>query len=95
MLEFPEILAEAGNGRRRVDDILGAVQRERPPAFREVPVVANVDAELDEGRIEYRVARVARLEEELLVESRIDLRICVFRYLPRNVPSASMTAAVL
>ena len=37
-------------------------------------VVADVDAELDVRGLEHRVAQVAGLEEELLVETRIDLR---------------------
>ena len=53
---------------------LRAVQRQRAPAFREMAVVADVDAELDVCGLEHRVAQVARLEEELLVEARIDLR---------------------
>src|SRR6185436_1239293 len=74
LLQLPEILAQARDRRRWIDDVFGAVQRQRPPAFREVPVVADVNAELDVSRLEHRVAQVARLEEELLVETRIHLR---------------------
>src|SRR4029434_9565074 len=69
LLQVPEILAETGDGRRRVPDQLGAVERERTPALGEVPVVADVDAELADLGIEHGIAEIARLEEELLVEA--------------------------
>ena len=41
-------------------------------------VVANVNAELDVGGIEHRVPGIARLEEELLVKTGVDLRnVCL------------------
>ena len=39
-----------------------------------MPVVADVDAELDVGGLEHGIAQVAGLEEKLLVETGIDLR---------------------
>jgi hypothetical protein len=59
LLELPEILAQARNRGRRVDDVFGPVQRERPPAFGEMAVIADVDAEFDVGRVEYGVAGIA------------------------------------
>ena len=69
LLELPQIFGEAGHGRRRVDDVFGAVQRQRPPAFREMAVVADVDAELAVGGLEHRPVGGAGLEEELLPEA--------------------------
>ena len=69
LLELPEVLREAGDRRRRVEDDLGAVQAERARALGEVAVVADVDADLRVPRLEDRVAEVARLEEVLLPEA--------------------------
>src|SRR5258708_28739755 len=62
LLELPQILAEAGHRGRGIDDVLGAVQRERAPALRKVPVVADIDTELAEGAVEHPIAAIARLE---------------------------------
>src|SRR5207244_1196371 len=48
---------------------LGAVQAERPGAFREVTVVADVHADLADGRLEHGVTEVAGPEVELLPEA--------------------------
>ena len=69
LLELPEVLRQAGDGRRRVEDDLGAVQAEQPRALGEMAVVADVDADRGEARLEHRVAEVARLEEVLLPEA--------------------------
>jgi len=74
LFEFPQVLAQAGNGGGWVDDVLCAIQCQRAPAFREMPVVANVDAQFDVSRVEDGITQVARLEEELLVKTGIDLR---------------------
>ena len=68
LLELPQVLRQAGDGRRRVEDDLGAVQAEQPRAFGKVAVVADVDADGRVARLEHRVAEVARLEEVLLPE---------------------------
>src|SRR6185312_10120682 len=69
LFEFPQILAEAGDRRGGIDDILGTVQGETAPALREMPVVADIDAELAIAGLEHRPARIARLEKELLVKA--------------------------
>ena len=51
LLELPEVLRQPGDGRRGVEDDLGAVQAERARAFREVAVVADVDADLARRRV--------------------------------------------
>src|SRR5207247_8281356 len=63
LLELPEILAEPGHGGGGIDDIFRAVQRQRPPAFGEVAVVADIDAELAVGGLEHRIAEITGLEE--------------------------------
>src|SRR5262245_28262139 len=70
LLQIPEILAQARDGGRWVNDQLRAVQRQRPPALGEMAVVADIDAELAERRVEHRIAGIAWLEEELFIEAR-------------------------
>ena len=70
LFELPQVLRQPGDGGRRVEDDLGAVQPEQPRAFGKVPVVADVDADRREARLEHRIAEVARLEEVLLPEAR-------------------------
>src|SRR5689334_19741157 len=60
LLELPQVLREAGDRRRRVVDNLGAVEAERARTFREVAVVADVDADPGVARLERRIAEVAR-----------------------------------
>ena len=57
LLEPPEVLAQAAMRRRRVEHDLGAVEAEAPPALGEVPVVADVDADLADGGLEDRDTR--------------------------------------
>ena len=81
LLELPEVLREAGDGGRRVEDDLGAVQAEQPRALREVAVVADVDADRRVARLEHGISEVARLEEVLLPEPAV-CGMWFFRYLP-------------
>ena len=74
LLELPEILGQAGDRRRRIEHDLRAVQPERARAFGEVPVVADVDADLRERRLEHGISEVARTEIELLPESGLAVR---------------------
>ena len=69
LFQLPQVLREPGDSRRRIEDDFGAVQAEKARAFGEVAVVADVDADRREPRLEDRVAEVARLEEVLLPES--------------------------
>ncbi len=69
LLELPEVLGEASDGRARVEDDLGAVEAEDPGALGEVAVVADVDPYLGVAGLEDRVAEVAGLEEVLLPEA--------------------------
>ncbi len=89
------MLRKAGDGGRRVEDDLRAVEPELARALGEVAVVADVDADLGVARLEDRIAEVARLEVVLLQKPGATCGMWFFRYLPRYVPSASMTAAVL
>ena len=68
LLELPEVLRQARDRGRRVEDDLGAVEAQQARAFGEVAVVADVDADRRVARLEDRVAKVARLEEVLLPE---------------------------
>src|SRR5580693_8388102 len=73
LLEPPQVLRQAPAGRGRVEDDPGAGQPERPPALREVPVVADVHADPADRGVEDRVAQVPGAEVELLPEP-LDLR---------------------
>src|SRR5262249_51928558 len=68
LLELPQVLRQPGHGGRRVEYDLGPVQPEAPRPFREVPVVADVDADLADPRLEHRVTEVAGPEIKLLPE---------------------------
>src|ERR1019366_9831384 len=59
---------------RSVEDDLGAVQAQGARAFREMAVVADVDADLDEAEVEDRKAEVAGAEIEFLPEAGSDVR---------------------
>src|SRR6185437_5188359 len=54
LLQLPQVGAQPARGRRRVEHDLRAGQAERPPALREVPVVADVDADPPDGGVEHR-----------------------------------------
>src|SRR5215813_4007850 len=68
LLQPPQVLRQAPAGRRRVEDDLGTGQAERPPALREMPLVADVDADPAHRGVEHRVAEVAGTEVVLLSE---------------------------
>src|SRR5258708_28452563 len=66
LLELPQIFRQAGDRRRRIDDVFRAVERKRAPALREVAVVTDIHAELAIAGAEDRPVGVAGLEEEFL-----------------------------
>src|SRR4029077_17854827 len=68
LLDPPQVLGQATRGRARDERDLGALQAERPGALREVTVVADVYADLADGRLEDRIAGVTWPEVELLPE---------------------------
>src|SRR3954470_10689007 len=70
LLQLPQVGGQTARGGRRVEDDLGAREAQRPPAFREVAVVADVDTDLPDLGVEDRPAEVAGSEVELLPESR-------------------------
>src|SRR5688572_12629755 len=74
LLQLPEILGQPGDGRGRVQHDLRAVQPEDARPFGEMPVVADVDADLPRGGVEHRVAQVPGAEVELLPEARRHVR---------------------
>ena len=80
LLEPPQVLRQAPAGRRRVEHDPGAAEAERAPALGEVPLVADVHADLAHRGVEHRVAEVARPEVELLPEP-LDLRDVVLAVL--------------
>src|SRR6202035_954972 len=60
LLQLPQVIRQARARRARVEDDLRAVQAERAPPLREVPVVADVDADPAYGGLEHRVSAVPR-----------------------------------
>ena len=68
LLQLPEILGQSSDGGRRVEDDLSSVQSKQPGAFGEVAVIADVDADGREPRLEYGVPQVSRFEEILFPE---------------------------
>ena len=73
LLDPPQVLGQAARRGARDQDDLRAVEPQRPGALREVPVVADVHADLADGRLEHRIAEVAGPEVELLPEA-LDVR---------------------
>src|SRR3712207_6536106 len=68
LFDLPQPVGEARLGGVGVEDDLGAVQSQLPPALREVPVVADVDPDRPDSCPEDRVAQIAGTEVELLPE---------------------------
>ncbi|KAG1647452.1 CTP pyrophosphohydrolase [Nymphon striatum] len=69
LLDVPQIGREPPAGRRRIEHDLGTGQPELAPAFGEVPVIADVHADLAHGGVKHRVAQIAGPEVELLPET--------------------------
>ena len=80
--------------RGRIKKNLRAAQRGQPRRFRIPLVPANADADISALRRPGFETEIARSEVELLVESGSS-GMCILRYFPRSLPSASMIAAVL
>src|SRR5450432_295368 len=85
LFEFPEVRREPTRGGRRVEHDLRTVQTEGAPAFGEMPVVADVDADLADGGVEDREPEVAGAEVELLPET-VDVRDVVLAVLAEILP---------
>src|SRR4029453_18710764 len=68
LLDFPESIGQARLGGVGVEDDLRAVQAERAPSFRKVPVVTDIDPDGTDGSLEHWVAQIAWPEVELLPE---------------------------
>src|SRR6202041_585407 len=78
LLQFPQVLRQAGNCRGRIENDLRSVQTQYPRALGEMAVVADVYANLSEACLEYRIPRVSRREIEFLPETRMAVRDVVF-----------------
>src|SRR5262249_19734239 len=80
LLDLPQVHREAPRGRRGDVDDLGAVQPQAAGAFREVAIIADIDADPGIPGLEHRVAEVAGPEVELLPEpfDLRDVRLAIF-----------------
>src|SRR5229473_3580656 len=65
LLELPKIFGEAGDGGGRVVNDFGAVEAEDARTFREMPVVADVDADAGVASLKNRVTGVSGGEVKL------------------------------
>src|SRR5439155_6086445 len=65
LFQLPKILRQARNCCRWIEDDLSAVQTEGASAFGKVPVIANVNADAREGRVECRITQIARTKIKL------------------------------
>src|SRR6185369_11038800 len=81
LFQLPEIFRETSDGRRWVEDDFGAAQSQGARAFREVAVIADVDADARIGSVECRVSEIARAKIEFLPKARIDVRDVVLSIL--------------
>src|SRR5690349_9421603 len=78
LLEVPQIIGVALGGRRWNKDYLGAVQSQRPRAFGEMAVVADVDSDPRVFSFKGRKTEVARGEVKLLPKSGKAMRYVSF-----------------
>ena len=62
---FQRYSRKPGDRRRRIKDDLGAVQPKTSRTLGKMPVVANVNADAGERRVETRIAEIARTEIKL------------------------------
>ena len=53
LFKLPQIFAQTGDCRRRIEYYFGAVQSQAASAFRKMPVVANVNADTGERRVKH------------------------------------------
>src|SRR5690606_34902099 len=74
LLELPEIFAQTRDSRRRIENYLGAVQPEASCTFGKVAVVANINADPRDRRIETRIAEIAGTKIELFPKAGSDVR---------------------
>src|SRR5438093_12919550 len=68
-VKLAQDIGKLGNRRRRVEYDFRPAQNEAAGSFREVPVVADVDADLAHARVEDRVPQITRPEVELFPET--------------------------
>src|SRR5215207_521578 len=68
LLDLPQAVGQARLGGIGVEHDLGAVETELAPAFGEVAVVTDVDADRSDRSLEDGIAEIARAEVELLPE---------------------------
>src|SRR5579862_5501472 len=85
LLEFPQILRESGNSRRRIEYDLRAIQAEDSRAFREVTVIANINADSRVLCFKHWIAEIAGCEIKLLPKSGMTMRnvvLAIFAKIP-------------
>src|SRR5262249_4616565 len=74
LLDLPQVLAETGDGGRRVEHDLGAVESQGAGAFGKVAIIADVNSDLREADVEHRIAQVPGTEVEFFPKSGSDVR---------------------
>src|SRR5439155_15621594 len=74
LLQFPQVLGQAGNRRRRIEHNLRAVKTKAACAFREMAVITDVGADLAGPRFENRIAEVPRPKIKFLPEAGLAVR---------------------
>ena len=84
LLNAPKMLAQSARGRRRDEDHLGAVQAEGARAFREMPVMADINTDLADSGIEDGITEIARAEIEFLPEGPADAGYAFCGTCPNN-----------
>ena len=85
LLQPPEVLGHPPAGRGGIEDDLRARESEGPPTLGEVTLVADVDADPTDRRVEYGIPKVAWPEVELLPEAG-DLRNVILPVLSEITP---------
>src|SRR5688572_9329497 len=74
LLDAPEILRKSSHRGRWVENYFGAVKTKRACPFREVPVVADINADACKRCIKRRITEIAGFEIKLFPESGIYVR---------------------
>src|SRR5205085_5793293 len=65
LFEFPKILAQSSDSRRRIEHDFRSVEAQSTRAFGKVAIVADVNADIGELRFEDRISEITGLEIKL------------------------------
>src|ERR1035441_8350844 len=74
LFELPQVFAESCHCGAGIEDDLGAVESEEPPAFGEVTIIAGINTHFANRGLKHGITEVAGLEVKLLPEAGLAVR---------------------